>query len=603
FEPELIAALEPEPIPAFEPEPIAALEPEPIAALEPEPIAAFEPEPIAALEPESTPWSVPAHVAAAAAAGEGRDEPVTPEAVVFDEAEPEPRRKPEPAPEPVFEPAAKDEPESWPVPPLDEVEAAIVERERARERQPEWARIAVGGTVPPPAPAGPPASMAAQSPSMDWPPRVPEFEAPAVSSASPFALLDRTPAPPRSAPPPPEPVGAPPDPPYVPTVVPASLAPIGAVTVPPPMPIRTPAASAVDIAPPRPGIRLKPLRTTRSPAAGGLGLSDMPPAADSVQEEDVSSGPAFTFKVPWKYAAAAAALLVAGLALTRVDWPTSPKAAPVVPGTVVIESTPKGSEVFIDGKASGVTPVSLEVAAGRHELTLTRNGASHSWSVEVAAGARRVERLDWRALRQTGGIEVLTTKPGARVLVDGKAAGETPLVLTDLAPGRHVVVVQGPNGNVRRTVRVIGGETTKLDLAIYSGWVVVAAPIELQIVENGRSIGVAGEGPVMLAAGPHKIDLVNEALGYRSTHELEITPGDEARLVVEPTGILNANAVPWAEVFLDGNRIGETPLANVVVPLGTHELVFRHPQHGERRVPLTITASAPAQAIVDFIKP
>ena len=44
------------------------------------------------------------------------------------------------------------------------------------------------------------------------------------------------------------------------------------------------------------------------------------------------------------------------------------------------------------------------------------------------------------------------------------------------------------------------------------------------------------------------------------------------------------NAQPWADVWVDGERVGETPIGNVAVPIGPHEVVFRHPQLGEQVV-------------------
>ena len=49
------------------------------------------------------------------------------------------------------------------------------------------------------------------------------------------------------------------------------------------------------------------------------------------------------------------------------------------------------------------------------------------------------------------------------------------------------------------------------------------------------------------------------------------------------------NALPWAEVSIDGERVGETPIGSVQVPIGTHEVVFRHPDLGERRTTATVT--------------
>ena len=53
------------------------------------------------------------------------------------------------------------------------------------------------------------------------------------------------------------------------------------------------------------------------------------------------------------------------------------------------------------------------------------------------------------------------------------------------------------------------------------------------------------------------------------------------------------NARPWAEVTLDGSSVGQTPLSNLLVTVGTHELVFRHPQFGERRQSVVVTAKGP----------
>jgi serine/threonine-protein kinase len=60
------------------------------------------------------------------------------------------------------------------------------------------------------------------------------------------------------------------------------------------------------------------------------------------------------------------------------------------------------------------------------------------------------------------------------------------------------------------------------------------------------------------------------------------------------------NATPWAEVWIDGRSLGETPLANVEVPVGEHELVFRHPDLGERRQRVVVRADAVALASATF---
>ena len=67
-----------------------------------------------------------------------------------------------------------------------------------------------------------------------------------------------------------------------------------------------------------------------------------------------------------------------------------------------------------------------------------------------------------------------------------------------------------------------------------------------------------------------------------------------------PNATLSINARPWAEVFIDGERIGETPIGNLTRPIGRHEMVLRHPEFGERRQTVILTLRAPTRVSVDF---
>ena len=71
---------------------------------------------------------------------------------------------------------------------------------------------------------------------------------------------------------------------------------------------------------------------------------------------------------------------------------------------------------------------------------------------------------------------------------------------------------------------------------------------------------------------------------------------------IEPRGTVNLNAIPWAEVWLDGQKLGDTPLADTTVPLGLREFVFKNPQLGERKIGATIKATPNPPVVVDFTK-
>jgi hypothetical protein len=100
------------------------------------------------------------------------------------------------------------------------------------------------------------------------------------------------------------------------------------------------------------------------------------------------------------------------------------------------------------------------------------------------------------------------------------------------------------------------------------------------------------------------IEAVNTTLGYQTTHTVQISAGAVTRLRLDvPSGTLNINAVPWAEVSIDGKSLGLTPLGNLSVPVGTHEIVFKHPQLGERRQTAIVTLKGPNRVSVNLNQP
>lgn len=117
---------------------------------------------------------------------------------------------------------------------------------------------------------------------------------------------------------------------------------------------------------------------------------------------------------------------------------------------------------------------------------------------------------------------------------------------------------------------------------IAPGHVTIAAPIELQIFEDGTLLGSTVD-LVPLTPGRHTLDVVNDDLGFRASQAVTVRSGRTSAVTIAvPTGRIDINAVPWADVWIDGTAAGQTPLANLSLPIGRHEILFRHPQLGEK---------------------
>jgi hypothetical protein len=203
-------------------------------------------------------------------------------------------------------------------------------------------------------------------------------------------------------------------------------------------------------------------------------------------------------------------------------------------------------------------------------------------------------------------LRIRTDEAKALVLIDGQSRGIAPLTIKSLSPGRHRVRLVAGKSSVEETVVLEAGVTTSLVLRMASGtpavgWVDVVTPFDVNIFEEGRLVGTSAQPRLQFQAGEHRFVLVNEALGYRALERVQVLPGEVAKLQPQlPVGLLSVNALPWAEVWIDGRPAGTTPLGAIKVPIGTHEIRFRHPEFGEQTRQVVVTPREPTRVSVEF---
>jgi hypothetical protein len=290
----------------------------------------------------------------------------------------------------------------------------------------------------------------------------------------------------------------------------------------------------------------------------------------------------------------------------------------VTTGTVTIETTPAGLDVVIPGIPPGKTPLTTTLVPGTYDIQVGSAESAKRITIVVAAGTSTVQRVEFaREVLGTsglaGGLRVQTEPAHLPVLVDGTAHGVAPVLIDNLPSGEHEVSVRTATGVIRRTVTVQPRETLSLIVssaapaggapAVSAGWMTVSAAIPLQLRENGKVIGTSESDRLMLPAGDHEIEFANQALGFTTRKTVRVSAGRTAATRIDlPNGVVSINAQPWAEVWIDGERVGETPIGNLARPIGTHEILFRHPEFGERRETVVIEAGRPARIGVDLRK-
>lgn len=148
-------------------------------------------------------------------------------------------------------------------------------------------------------------------------------------------------------------------------------------------------------------------------------------------------------------------------------------------GQLVIRSTPPGARVEVNGRARGQTPVTVrDLALGAQTVRVMRSGYATDERHVTLTSARPSQAIDIPLARAGSaaspargsgeegffGTMVVETRPtGARVFLDERAVGTTPLDLPKVSAGSHVVRLE-LDGFKRWTasVQVVAGERNRV---------------------------------------------------------------------------------------------------------------------------------------------
>ena len=306
-----------------------------------------------------------------------------------------------------------------------------------------------------------------------------------------------------------------------------------------------------------------------------------------------------------------AAVVVGGLLLSASVVAGLTERA-VKDATLAVESDPIGADVRIDGKHRGKTPLTIALTPGTYTVLVGDGDASKERRIILAAAERAsmyLERADVDTVvppLTNGALSVVTEPAGGRISVDGTDRGAAPLVIHDLAAGEHRVVVRSQGVVVyQQTVRLEAGATSTVfagaTTSVAGGWLEVQSPLRLQIYEGARLVGTTDTDRLMLPTGDHQLTFSDEHSGFGFSRAVRITAGATTNVAVQiPKAPVNVNAIPWAEVWFGNERLGETPIANYMLPLGSHQIELRHPQLGTRRATVSVSMNGANRLAVNM---
>lgn len=221
---------------------------------------------------------------------------------------------------------------------------------------------------------------------------------------------------------------------------------------------------------------------------------------------------------------------------------------------------------------------------GDYEVSATAEGYQ-PMATTVTVDKRDNQSVELKLQPLPGLLSITSTPPGAAVAVDGNAVGKTPLTDIPLPEGEHRVVLEDARHlPLTQTLQVTGrGERQQLTLEMLPAW----ANVKVDSVPPGASILVDGEDvgktPASVEVMQGERQLMLQLPSFANWQKpLRITAGqdqDLGQIALQPApGLLELGSVPsGANVTLDGDFQGQTPLTVEITPGRTHSLAVSKP--------------------------
>ena len=214
---------------------------------------------------------------------------------------------------------------------------------------------------------------------------------------------------------------------------------------------------------------------------------------------------------------------------------------------------------------------------------------SSSGKVSVSDPTNKVV-VDVKLLPAFGWVEIKANESnrGGTVFIDNKQIGTVPCKSDQLTSGTHTVrIVKALYGNWEQQVTITDNKTTEMSPELSANFANVRLTVEnnAEIWVNGEMKG-KGSWSGNLSTGEYEFE--TKAENHRPSHVNKSLSVSKEQVVISlpaPTpivGSLEVSTLPaMSEVFVDGEKKGETPLTLNNVLIGKHNVVVRKIGYGD----------------------
>ncbi len=257
-----------------------------------------------------------------------------------------------------------------------------------------------------------------------------------------------------------------------------------------------------------------------------------------------------------------------------------------------VTSDPEDVSIYLDGSLMGrSTPIALDGVQPEfpHELRLEKSGyAAWHQQVFIPESARKPVSVHANLDPNPASLTLLFTPSPAILFWAGTIrVVKSPDHLKDVPPLRAHPLRLEAEGFYPESQQILLGpgenRTLRIDLQPMASLLsILSEPQGASLKVDGRPDGRKTPIYSMQVTPGRSYRFVLELPGYQpweTTFRAEAHSSETLRASLKPvSGGLRIHSTPWAEVYLDGERLGGTPFLSENIPSGTHLLQLRNPK-------------------------
>lgn len=304
---------------------------------------------------------------------------------------------------------------------------------------------------------------------------------------------------------------------------------------------------------------------TLCPAFGKLKLSSIPEGAKVVIEginkqyttpcitEELQSGQYNIRFMLDKYSPVNRSVTVRDGETTELQIPLDARFA-----KVMVQSL-EGADIFVNGEKKGTTHLEVELGEGIYDVEVQL--AHHKpKSNQIEVVAKQPQTITLHPEPIYGSMDIQSVPIGAKIVIDGKDYGETPITIENLLEGEHTVQLsKSDHASVVKQVYIKEGVTANLNETLPNGKIVT---IETgrngdEIYIDGRKVGVSPL-KVELTYGEHSVEAIRD--NNKVSKQFHVPSESKGEVIY----VLGFELTPhWGNVSSSQKRVLERMIKNM----------------------------------------